>query len=48
MFVLGVCWARDSPRNVLGLQAQILAKKGKFDIKTLHFAGMEHEVVNES
>jgi len=48
MFVLGACWARDPPRKVLGLKAQILAKKCKSNVKTPHFVGAEREVVNES
>jgi len=42
MFVLGACWAWDSPREVLGLRAQILVKNCNSDVKTLHFVGTKH------
>jgi len=45
MFMLEVCWARDPPREVLGLKAYISTKS---DLKTPHFVGVERELVNES
>ena len=45
MFVLGACWVRDPPREVLGLKAHILTKS---NVNTPCFVGMERELVNES
>jgi len=44
MFVLRACGARDAPREVLGLKAQILVKNCNSNVNTLHFVGVEHVV----
>lgn len=44
MFVLEACWARDPPREVLGLRAQILVKSCNLNVNTPHFVGAEHVV----
>ncbi len=45
MFVLGVCWARDPPRQVFGLKAQVLTMS---NVKTPPSMGTERDVVIES
>jgi len=40
MFVLGACWAQDSPRQVFGLKAYVFTK---FDVKTPQFVGAKCE-----
>ena len=42
------CWARDPPREVLGLRAQILVKNCNSNVRTPHFVGAERVVVKES
>jgi len=47
MFVLGVCWARDPPRVVLGLKAHILVKFCNPNVKTSLFVVVERVGVKE-
>lgn len=48
MFVLGVCWARDPPRAVMGLKAHILVEFFNPSAKTPHIVVAEHVDVKVS